>query len=166
MKHETYIKIAFTVAEESKCVSWKVGALIVKDGRIISTGYNGTRSGAVNCCDHAKHAGWTELRFDPSKTRNKIILNQDFRENHSKWSKKHEIHAEINSILFSAKNGVSIDGATLYTTLSPCEDCIKAIRQSGIKTVVYAIEYDKASPTWQDDLLEAGITLIHIPQND
>ena len=61
---------------------------------------------------------------------------KEHRAAHSAWSKVNEIHAELNAILFAARNGSSIDGATMYVTLSPCPDCAKAIAQSGIKKLV------------------------------
>lgn len=164
MKHSTFMNIANLIAQESKCVSWQVGAIIVKDDRIISTGYNGTRSGAKNCCDHAKEQGWLETRYNPIPPHENLIsLNQDFREQHSLWSKKHEIHAELNSILYAARNGFSIDGATMYVTLSPCSDCAKAICQSGLKRIFYSKIYDKNDPDWDVELIKAGIELIHLP---
>ncbi len=65
MKANSFMQIAYLVSQEAKCVSWKVGAVIAKNGRIISTGYNGTREGGINCCDHAHEQGWTELKFNP-----------------------------------------------------------------------------------------------------
>ncbi|MGC7986150.1 hypothetical protein ACP3XM_25225, partial [Salmonella enterica] len=52
------LQIAYLISQESKCCSWKVGAVIEKNGRIISTGYNGSPAGGVNCCDHAEDKGW------------------------------------------------------------------------------------------------------------
>ena len=54
MKASTVLQIAYLISQESKCCSWKVGAVIEKNGRIISTGYNGSPAGGVNCCDHAE----------------------------------------------------------------------------------------------------------------
>ena len=163
MKHETFMAIAELIATESKCVSWKVGSIIVKDDRIISTGYNGTRTGAKNCCDHARDMKWIEPRYNPVAPHNNLyVLNPDFREEHSSWSKVNEIHAELNSILFAAKNGFSIDGATMYVTVSPCPDCAKSISQSGIKKVFYKQLYDKNGPDWDSGLKDAGIEVIHM----
>lgn len=155
MKHSTFLNIARLIASESKCVSWQVGAVIVKDDRIISTGYNGTRSGAENCCDHSLKQGWMYTRPNGCS-----ILRQEFRENHSIWSKKNEIHAELNAILFAAKNGHSIDGATMYVTASPCPDCAKAITQSGIKKLFYVTLYDKNEDDWASIMTDAGIEVI------
>lgn len=71
-------------------------------------------------------------------------MTQDtrWREHHHRWSDIHEIHAEMNAILFAAKNGISIDGATIYTSMFPCQHCLKNILQSGIRRIVYNAEYD------------------------
>lgn len=118
------LKIAEIVASSSKCVSYQVGAILVKDKRIVSTGYNGTPQGYINCCQ---------------------VFDKDnfIREEHSKWSELYEIHAESNALLFAAKNGVSTNDTTLYCTLSPCFNCSKHIVQAGIKRVVYSKKYDR-----------------------
>lgn len=108
---KVFINIAKETSTLSHCVRSKVGAVLVKDGNIISFGYNGTPSGMNNSCEE-----------------NDITL-------------PHVIHAEINVIVKAAKTGNSVDGSTLYLTLSPCIDCSKVILQSGIKRVVYLTEY-------------------------
>lgn len=168
MKASTYLQIAYLISQESKCCSWKVGAVIEKDGRIISTGYNGSPSGGVNCCDHAAEQGWTKLVPYPIHRGfgNDIVLAKEHRAAHSAWSANNEIHAELNAILFAARKGNSIEGATLYTTLSPCPDCTKAITQSGIKKVVYAELYDRSPENWADILKQAGIEVIQYSRNN
>ena len=107
-----FINIAEEVAKASYCKKYKVGAVIVKDDRIISIGYNGTPTNSINnCCE------------ENGKTKDDVI------------------HAEMNAILFAAKNGISTNGCTLYVTLSPCKDCAKNIIQAGIKKVIYKDEY-------------------------
>ncbi len=163
MKSSTLMQIAYLVSQESKCVSWKVGAVIAKNGRIISTGYNGSPSGGINCCDHAKDENWLSPRYTSVPPHNnRMVLKSECRADHSSWSKLNEIHAELNAILYAAKNGTSIDGATMYVTLSPCSECAKAIANSGIKQLVYSELYDKNEPGWQEILLSAGITVYSI----
>lgn len=139
-KHKLFLNIARTISQESKCVSHKVGCVIVRDSRIISMGYNGTPAGYTNCND----INWTE--------------NDD----HHTWSKKFEIHAEINAILFAAKNGVCINNSTLYCTLQPCNDCLKALTQSGIKQIYYSDTYKRTEI--DEEILKmldiAGVKLI------
>lgn len=125
--HDFFLKTVIELAKESNCVSHKVGALLVKDSRIISMGYNGTPSGFHNCSDRFKS-------YTPDK-----------REDHHKWSNSNEIHAEMNAILYAAKNGVGTEGCSLYSTLFPCENCLKNIYQAGIREIFYIHEYDKQS---------------------
>lgn len=163
MKPTTFMQIAYLVSQESKCVSWKVGAVIAKNGRIISTGYNGSPAGGVNCCDHAYDQKWTEQRYNPVAPHvNKVVLKQECRQDHSDWSKTNEIHAELNSILYAARNGLPIEGATMYVTLSPCPDCAKSIAQSGIKQLVYSETYDRNIDGWEEILTNAGIEVFQI----
>lgn len=105
----------------------KVGAVISLGGRIVSTGYNGTPAGFDNTCE------------SDGVTKSEVV------------------HAEENAILFCAKNGISTDGATLYTTVSPCPVCAKMIVVSGIRRVVYSHEYRDTSAL--DFLSSAGVEI-------
>jgi dCMP deaminase len=107
-----YLKMAETWASLSHCNRKQVGALIVKDGMIISDGYNGTPSGFDNCCEDE--------------------------EGNTHW---YVLHAEANAILKVSKSTNSALGATLYLTLSPCKECAKLILQAGITRVVFKNEY-------------------------
>lgn len=118
---KSFINIAHEIASASKCVSKQVGAVIVKDGRILSTGYNGTPAGYTNCCDH-----W----------------NGKYTKEHHDWSKTYEIHAEMNALIWAAREGISIKNATIYVTLEPCSDCSKNLIASGIKRIVYDRGYE------------------------
>ncbi len=109
---KAYLRMAHTWAELSHCTRKKVGALIVRDGRIISDGYNGTPAGFENSCEN------------------------DEGETH--WF---VLHAEANAILKVARSTNDCEGATLYLTLSPCKDCSKLVLQAGIRRVVYAMDY-------------------------
>ena len=121
LSDKNFINIAKELASASKCVSKQVGAVIVKDGRILSTGYNGTPAGHTNCCDHWKG---------------------EYTSEHHEWSKTYEIHAEMNALIWAAREGISINGATIYVTLEPCSDCSKNIIASGIKKIVYEKAYE------------------------
>lgn len=116
----------------SHCERKKVGALIVKDRMIISDGYNGTPSGFENHCEDE--------------------------EGYTKW---YVLHAEANAILKVASSTQSCEGATLYITLSPCQQCSKLIHQAGIKRVVYADAYK--DPSGLEFLEKAGVKLTHLP---
>lgn len=115
-KQERYDRAYLKMAEEwsklSHCTRKQVGALIVKNGMIISDGYNGTPSGFPNACeDDAGDTHWYVL------------------------------HAEANAITKVARSNNSAVNATLYITLSPCRECSKLILQAGIKRVVYTRGY-------------------------
>ena len=127
-----YLKMAKEWTKLSYCHRRQVGALIVKDKMIISDGYNGTPTGFENVCEDE--------------------------ENNTKW---YVLHAEANAIMKVAASTQSCEGATLYITLSPCRECSKLIFQSGIKRVVYIVEYkDK---TGIDFLKKSGLEIVHIP---
>lgn len=149
--HKTFLRILNEFASLSHCVSKKVAAMAVKDGRIISTGINGTAPGYWNCDDL-----FDSTNFDRSM--------------HHEFSETYEIHAEMNMILYAAKNGISLNGATLYCSMQPCWNCIKHISVVGIKTVIYANEYDlideQKNKAIQDYCTKLGITLLHIGAHD
>jgi dCMP deaminase len=139
LSDENFINIALELASASKCVSKQVGAVIVKDGRILSTGYNGTPAGFTNCCDH-----W----------------DGKYTEDHHEWSKTYEIHAEMNAIIWAARKGISIEGASIYVTLEPCSDCSKNLIASGIKRIVYAKEYEHTqSETISKFIKDNGVSI-------
>lgn len=120
-KHlDMYMKIAETVAAASYAKKLKVGAVAVKDNRILSIGYNGTPPGESNVCERTvtKEDGTTALE-----------------------TVKEVIHAEMNLIYKMARDGQSAQGATLFVTHSPCFECAKAILSVGIKSVFYKEEY-------------------------
>lgn len=135
---QIFLNIAKEISKKSKCISFQVGCIIVKNGRILSSGYNGSPSGYDNC--------------------NKCFNRQKFdRIEHSKWSDENEIHAEMNSIIYAAKEGVSISGSIMYCTLQPCNNCLKNIIASGIKRIVYAEKYDRAK---YSDFLSSKLTIL------
>ena len=126
---QTFMRFAEDLSKLSHCLRVQVGAVIVRDGRVISTGYNGSPPGFENCSHHFKD-------------RVHEIDSEEFRKDHGEWS-IHEVHGEMNALLFAAKHGQKVDGATIYTTTSPCMNCAKAIITSGIKRVVYLKAYDR-----------------------
>jgi dCMP deaminase len=139
--HRLFMRTAIIFADESKCVSKHVGAVVVRDNRIISTGINGSPSELPNCCE--------------------IFDSNNFdREEHHVWSKDNEIHAEMNAVGFSAKHSVETDGCDLYVTISPCNDCLKNLTATGIKNIYYLYLYDKVklNPT-----LLKKINVVEVP---
>jgi dCMP deaminase len=120
---EYFMKIALEVASRSNCVKRKVAAVIVKDKRIISTGYNGTPRGVKNCDE----GGCPRCN--------------KFTESGKSLEDCYCSHGEENAIVQASYHGVSIKGAVLYTTFSPCLLCTKMILNAGIMEVVYNAEY-------------------------
>jgi len=135
---EYFMNIAREVASRSNCVKRKVAAVIVKDKRIISTGYNGTPRGVKNCdeggCPRCK----------------------SFSESGKNLEECYCSHGEENAIVQASYHGVSVKGSTLYTTFSPCLICTKMILNAGIVEVVYNAEYPMAEAPLRL-LKEAGI---------
>jgi len=118
-----FMRIAFLVAERSTCLRRKVGAVIVKDKRILTTGYNGVPKGLKHCAE----VGCLRDKLNiPSGQRQEICRG---------------LHAEQNAIIQAAVFGVSIDGSTIYVTNFPCITCTKMIINSGIVKIIYADEY-------------------------
>jgi dCMP deaminase len=145
LSDRNFINIAHEIASASKCVSKQVGAVIVKNGRILSTGYNGTPAGYTNCCEH-----W----------------NGEYTKDHHNWSKTYEIHAEMNAIIWAAREGISIDGATIYVTLEPCSECSKNLIASGIKRIVYDRAYEHTnSDVVSKFIKDNGVIIEQIEQN-
>lgn len=115
-----FMNLALDLAGRSHCVKAQVGAVLAKDTRIISIGYNGPPAGTHNCDEE-----WPETGC-PRDTRGSCSL---------------ALHAEENAILYAVKNGASLEGATLYLTLSPCLPCARLIFSSGIKRVYFKNSY-------------------------
>ena len=133
-----FINIANESSKNSTCIRRQVGAVIVKNNCIVSTGYNGAPSKVKHCTDRG------------GCLRQKLNIAS---------GERHELcygaHAEANAIFSSSKNGVSIDGSIIYCTTYPCSQCAKGIINSGIKEVKYIKNYeDKLSHTL---FKEAGI---------
>lgn len=120
MKHKTWLDIALSSSLDSKCVSMKVGCVLVKDNHIISTGINGTAKGDINCCE----------KF------------QDRCAEHSEWSAKFEIHSEMSAIIYCP---VSTEGSVAYVTHSPCFNCCKHLIAAGVRSIYFLEKYYRMS---------------------
>ncbi|WP_407890879.1 deoxycytidylate deaminase [Lacticaseibacillus sp. N501-2] len=130
-----FMKLALNVAERSTCERATVGAVLVKDHRIIATGYNGSISGDPHC-DEAGHL---------------------MRDGHCIRT----LHAEMNAILQCALNGVSTKGATVYVTFFPCLNCTKALIQSGVSKIYYANDY-RNDPYAEQLLADHHVDTVHL----
>lgn len=140
---KAFLGVTDSLKQLSKCTRLKVCCVIEKDGRIISTGLNGTPAGFKNCSEV----------FSPIER-----LKKDYSTKHHEFSEAYEVHAEMNAVLELGKNS-SIDSykdLTLYCSTCPCPGCAKMIAQAGIKYVFYHNEYDRL-PEGAKHLKEFGI---------
>jgi dCMP deaminase len=137
--------MAHLAASRSTCLRRRVGAVIVKDRMVLSTGYNDTPRGVPNCGD----GGCARCASDaPSGTGLDTCLC---------------LHAEQNSIIQAAYHGVSINGATIYVTHQPCLTCAKMILNAGIRRVVFVGDYP--DPTAREMLGAAGVELVQFSED-
>ncbi len=117
-----YMGIAIAVRERANCTGNRVGAVIVRDNRVISTGYNGVPEGMPNCLDggclRCKNPGG---KFPSGHGYDLCIC----------------VHAEQNALLSAARFGIAVEGATIYTTMQPCFGCAKELKQANIRQVVF-----------------------------
>lgn len=133
---EYFIKMAALVAERSTCLRHRIGAVIVKDKRVLTTGYNGAVAGAVDC---------TVLG---------CVKDEQNLESGMGYETCRAMHAEQNAIVQAAYSGISIQGATLYCTHTPCMICAKMIVNAGIKQVVsyHDFQGDKGAKIFLESL--------------
>ncbi len=117
---DIYMELAENLSKRAHCVKAKVGAVLTKETRIISLGYNGPPAGTYNCDEVWPTEGCPR---------------------DSKGSCSLALHAEQNAILYAAKNKISMEGASLYITLSPCISCARVILTVGIKKVYFLNSY-------------------------
>jgi dCMP deaminase len=118
---EIFMDLAQNLALRSHCTRAQVGCVLTKDTRIISIGYNGPPSGTHNCDEDFKDEGGC-----PKDSKGSCSL---------------ALHAEQNAILYASKNGASIEGSTIYVTLSPCISCARIIYSMKIKKVIFLNSY-------------------------
>lgn len=116
-----FMRIALAVRARANCTGRRVGAIIVRDRRILSTGYNGTPSKMVNCEDGGCHRCAHPDAYPPGEGYDLCIC----------------VHAEQNALLAAARFGVSVQDCTLYTTLQPCFGCLKELLQANVREVCY-----------------------------
>ncbi len=141
-RDEYFMQMAKLAATRSTCLRRKVGAVIVKDSHVLSTGYNGAPRGVSHC----EEKGCLRVLMNvPSGTRHELCRG---------------VHAEQNAVTQAAYFGTSVNGATIYTTTFPCSLCAKILINSGIKEIVYSEGYmDDLS---KDLLEETDVVLRHI----
>ncbi len=131
--NDIFMDLAVNLAKRSHCIKAQVGAVLTKDTRIISIGYNGPPAGTHNCDEEFPEIGC---------------------ERDSKGSCSLALHAEQNAILYASKNGMSVEGATIYVTLSPCIACARIIFSMKIKKVFFLHSYAKYKGIEKDEGVE------------
>ncbi len=117
---QIFMELAVNIAKRSHCVKKHVGAVLTKDTRIISIGYNGPPAGTHNCDEE-----WPEEGC----------------ERDSRGSCSLALHAEQNALMYAVKNNANVEGSTMYLTLTPCLACARMIFSMGIKRVIYLSSY-------------------------
>ena len=172
-KHlDAFMDTAYRFAELSEAVRARVGAIIVKDRRIISIGYNGMPSGWDNTCEDIEWmdsgaGGW--LNPDEIEERwpfEGIYMDKDGEEYVTRYrlvTKPQVLHAEANAIAKLAQSPESAKDAVLFCTHMPCIECAKLIHQSGIRTVYYGEQYVAAKGSGEEFLSNSGISLTWLP---
>lgn len=143
---EYFMMIASDVSSRATCIRRKVGAVIVKDRRILSTGYNGVPTGITHC---NPQTCLRNIYNVPSGERHELCRG---------------LHAEQNAIIQAAFHGVSIAGAIIYVTHQPCSICTKMLINAGIKTFIFEHPYnDELAKVMMD---EAGVTAIEFKKSE
>jgi dCMP deaminase len=126
---DAFIDTAERFAQLSSATRLKVGAVVVKDNRIISIGYNGMPAGWDNCCEKVVDVSPSDPRYDYNNFTKELKTKDEV------------IHAEANAILKLARDGESGNGSTLFCTHAPCIHCAKLVHGAGINTVYYRDAY-------------------------
>lgn len=143
---QKFVDYYMRVAEETAALSYaqrlQVGCVIVKDGRTLSFGYNGTPSGWDNCCEDTYQKYDERLGNNVISTKTKSIV----------------LHAEMNCLMKLCQSHESSRDATLFITHSPCMDCAKAIYQAGISQVIYKNKYRDNSGI--QFLIDCGVSVL------
>lgn len=139
---EYFMKIASVVSERSTCLRRQVGAVLVRERQILSTGYNGAPKNMKHCCE----TGCIRKKMKvPSGEKHELCRG---------------LHAEMNALTQAAANGMNVAGSTIYTTASPCSLCAKMLINAGI---VQVVTRDRYPDSLSEDLFrEAGITILFL----
>jgi dCMP deaminase len=150
LKDSVFLTIARDLATLSTCDRKYVGALIVRDGRCVSWGFNGAPPGLPHCVENLH--GWSPER--PQLVGEDVARAEAVNFPHAC---RNSTHAEANALAFAARQGISTDDSVLYVTVSPCLTCSGQLIAAGIRRVVYEEEYRDLSGLWL--LKRAGVTI-------
>lgn len=139
---EYFLEVMKSVAARATCDRGKSGSVVVKDKRILTTGYVGAPIGLAHC-DDAGHMMKKVTHEDGTESMHCVRT----------------VHAELNAILQAAKFGISLEGSTIYSKMEPCSTCAMAIINSGIRRVVCEMQYHAAKDT-RELFKQAGVELV------
>jgi dCMP deaminase len=136
-RHTYFMAIAMAVRLRANCKGNRVGAIIVQDHRIVSTGYNGTPANMINCLDDGCYrCANRDKAYQSGEAYDLCIC----------------VHAEQNALLAAARFGIAVDGCTVYTTMRPCFGCAKEMLQANVRSIYYLHEW---APSPQEDPVKA-----------
>jgi len=153
---EYYMRIAMAVRSRADCVGNRVGAVLVLDDRIVSTGYNGTPANMPNCTDGGCKRCRDRAKFASGTSYDLCIC----------------VHAEQNAVLAAARFGIATEGAALYSTMQPCFGCTKELLQASVRGVHYLHEWRYPDSEMQEQYLllqeqfEGGMQPVLIADED
>jgi dCMP deaminase len=132
-RDEYFMQIAYAVRTRANCQGTRVGAVLVLDRRVISTGYNGTPEGMKNCLEGGCERCANRAKFGSGKGYDLCIC----------------VHAEQNAILAAARFGIEASGSILYTTTKPCFGCLKEMLQIRVHRLVYVHDWQHPDPDYR-----------------
>jgi len=146
-----FMRIAMAVRSRANCKGRRVGAIVVRDRRILSTGYNGTPTAMTNCEDGGCHRCSDPDAYPPGEAYDVCIC----------------VHAEQNALLAAARFGVAVEGCTVFTTLQPCFGCLKELLQASVREVCYLAPWESRFREQYDALVDrlgrAHFRLVEVP---
>lgn len=151
-----YMNIAIAVRKRANCLGRRVGAVIVQGNRIISTGYNGTPEGLTNCTDGGCVRCKNRETYSASVGYDVCIC----------------VHAEQNALITAARFGLSVEGATVYSTLRPCFECTKAMLQAKVEAIYFLHDWVHPESSLREQYILAqqkipkGVRKIDFPDSE
>ena len=138
-RHDFYMRLAMVMESGAKCLGSQVGAVIVRDNRVLGSGYNGTPAGYPNCTESERGCRRCALRLEQPDS--------------GLAGRLYDIcvcvHAEQNAMLTASRFGVALDGAFLYTTVQPCFNCLKELMQVRLTGVVFRRPWEARYPGYE-----------------
>jgi dCMP deaminase len=138
-RHDFYMRLAMVVESGAKCLGSHVGAVVVRDNRVLGSGYNGTPAGYANCTVAERGCKRCAIRLEQPEA--------------GLSGKLYDIclcvHSEQNAMLTAARFGTALDGAVLYTTLQPCFNCLKELMQVRLRGVIFRREWKAGHPDYE-----------------